>query len=388
MHSRPRNPWLDGVRVSAVLALLLYHLASMSAPGPSALGRGLHALAHAGYVGTDLLLSLAAVLMVGALERSDAGPQTLRGYLVRRAWRALPAYLVFLGLYLFALPNLWPGLLHKPCPDVGTPRAALPYLLSLTANLWLAQGGRTGCALEPLFAVPLGAQLTLLGAPLVLLFGRRPRAVLAALAISLLLASALRLWLMPGNAADPWRIYFSTETRLDAFAWGLGLSLLAPRLARWAGHLALTSCALFLLVLALTHGLSLGSRLTVLVGYPVVGLWAAAMVNWAATRSPASPAPTAAERSAHGARLLRLLSDASYSTYLVKLPLLYLLVPLAQPHPVELGGPLVLDWSLRTLASLGAGIVFYGLVDRWVLRALSRRASSSARRRVRQVPNA
>jgi peptidoglycan/LPS O-acetylase OafA/YrhL len=221
-------------------------------------------------------------------------------------------------------------------------------------------------ALEPLFSLSLGAQLVVgMSFALYLLPERRwPWLLLGAL----LGASAVRLHWLQGL---PWRIYASTLTRCDAFAFGalaaylVGHPTLHAPLRKHAG-VPLGAASLALAVQFLFFGrLRIDQSATVVVGYPLVGLWCGALVTYAVLR-PQAPR----------ARLLTSLAPLVLCVYLVKLPI---------EHAIAQGLGGALDgWGALGHAGLGlamvsaaglAGVLLHHGVERplraWLTRALA-----------------
>jgi len=91
----PHLPGLDLLRALAIVWVMAYHLVSH--------GPRLPAVADLGWMGVDLFFVLSGFLVGGQVFAACAGRHgpDWRAYLIRRALRVLPAYLVVLGLYLW-----------------------------------------------------------------------------------------------------------------------------------------------------------------------------------------------------------------------------------------------------------------------------------------------
>lgn len=94
----PHLPGLDLLRALAIAWVMAYHLVSH--------GPRLPAIADLGWMGVDLFFVLSGFLVGGQVFAACASAQgpDWRAYLLRRALRVLPAYLVVLGLYLWLPP--------------------------------------------------------------------------------------------------------------------------------------------------------------------------------------------------------------------------------------------------------------------------------------------
>lgn len=359
------HPHFEQLRGAAIVVLLVYHASLLIAPRAT-LEAALLQLAHAGWLATDIFLAIAGFLCVQSVRRAKQRGGLARS-LGRRALRALPSYYAFLLLYLHAIPAAL-ALAHVEGPSVfAGPRPdalAQASLFTLTANLYFAAGHPLGMALEPLFSLSLGAQLlVVIGCALYLSPERRWPWLLGA---ALVFACALRaLWLHD----SPWRIYASTVTRCDAFvlgaaaacALGYERSRAALQKHRSAVFAAL-SLALALQFLFFDR-LRIDRSATVLVGYPLVGLWCAALVTLAALRSGTPRTPSLAS-----------LAPVVLCIYLVKLPVEHAIAQGLAPVLDAWGAPGHAGLALVMVSAAAlAGVLLHRAVER-PLRASLKRA--------------
>ncbi|MBE7175235.1 MAG: acyltransferase [Mucilaginibacter polytrichastri] len=92
-------PYLDGIRGMAILLVLIFHCFDV------------FRVAVAGWIGVDLFFVLSGFLITGILLRAKNQDHYFRNFLVRRSLRIFPLYYLFLFLFFFAIPSLFPLLL-------------------------------------------------------------------------------------------------------------------------------------------------------------------------------------------------------------------------------------------------------------------------------------
>lgn len=272
---------LQLLRVVAIVMLVGYH-AALIAPdvSVSALEHMIRRVSAVGWVGTDLFLAIAGFLMVDSWRRTGNPSR----WLVRRALRVLPAYWLFLFLYLHVIP--WAmasfGGELQSLSNYGAFDKAIqnqPYLFTLTTNLLFAKGIWIGAALEPLLTIAIGAQLTLLATLLMPL--RRGVAFLGAVATLECVGIALRIiW----RSEPTWRCYSFPLTRCDAFlfgavaAWALDHPRLRARVQAAAPSLLRLGIGVGFFAVLATRGLDVGAQASVQFGYPLIGIGSASAV--------------------------------------------------------------------------------------------------------------
>ena len=208
---------LDGVRGLAILSVLAFHTDGQWLSG--------------GFLGVDIFFVLSGYLMVGILVNANQSglSMSMPTFWLRRARRLAPALLtvilVVVLMQVFVLSD-------RPVQWRGDVLAALAYVTNWWALLSGADYFTQWQAPSPLLQTwSLGIEEQFyLALPLVLwlllrvgLRGRRLAAVFAALG----LASAL--WAFILQAGEPLRVYFGTDTRVQALLVGAVIGVLCVR---------------------------------------------------------------------------------------------------------------------------------------------------------------
>src|SRR5687768_1805284 len=123
-------PALDGLRGTAVIAVLVCHYAVLL-PRTPAVG-----LLEIGWAGVDLFFVLSGFLITGILLDARGTPHYLRNFYARRALRIFPLYYGFLAVTLLVslAVKLAPGASHEGLRHLW---AAQPSLWTYTANYWM-----------------------------------------------------------------------------------------------------------------------------------------------------------------------------------------------------------------------------------------------------------
>jgi peptidoglycan/LPS O-acetylase OafA/YrhL len=352
---------LQALRVVAVLLLVAYHVALVGPGEPAGPAhKALVRLGGMGWIGTDLFLALAGFLAVGSRARS----RTATAWLWRRALRVLPAFAVFLLVYLYLVPIAvrYAGGSAQTLRGFALARANQGYLWGMATNLLMAMGRWPGAALEPLLTLGVGVQLTVLAAFLV--SRRRDWIPVAGIVVLECVGVALRaLWL----EGDPWRSYCFPLTRCDAFASGMAVALLLShpgwgdelRRRRWL-VLGLAASGLAAVV-AVNRGLPVGAKATMLAGYPAIGAFSGAIVL----------VLSQVEHAGSWLRRVAVAGAAAYTVYLVKLPTVFMVRRALESWNVFTGlRGLLLLGALGALASGLIGGSLHLLVERPLLRGL------------------
>lgn len=219
-HRQGRYAALDGVRGIAILAVLAFHTDGQWLSG--------------GFLGVDIFFVLSGYLMVGILLNPASGglSMPMRSFWLRRARRLAPALLtvvlVVVLMQLFVLTQ-------RPVNWRGDVFAALLYVTNWWAlasgaeyfNAWtdpspLLQTWSLG--IEEQFYIVLPLVLWVL-----LKLGVRGRALAGVFALGAAVSAAWAFLLQTG---DPLRVYFGTDTRMQALLIGAVLGVVCARPAR------------------------------------------------------------------------------------------------------------------------------------------------------------
>jgi peptidoglycan/LPS O-acetylase OafA/YrhL len=202
-------PSLDGLRAISISIVLLAH-ASLMWRDPSATAGW--SLGWAGGIGVDLFFVISGFLITWLLlrERRRRGTISLRAFYVRRAWRILPAYLVFLGS-LVVMSSF--GLVQLTARDCA---GALTYTVNFLPGASWPIGHLWSLSVEEHFYLFWPLLLVVLG----------PGRACALAGGYFVLAPLVRLliWALAAEILD---IDYCTPARIDTIAAGCLLAYLA-----------------------------------------------------------------------------------------------------------------------------------------------------------------
>ncbi len=357
--SRPRLPFIDGLRGLAMLMVLSFHCCQgWVRLAPTALGgwhRAIILLLRHGYLGVNLFLVLSGFCLTYPLVRTASGDGAagmrldLRRFLGWRAWRILPPYYLALALFCL-LPVLEAAVRAALGRSVGR---IVPFTAGqVLSHLLMIHNFSSGWVLTingAFWSLALEWQLYLVFPLLIAAFRRwgPARTLTAALLVTL----AYRSWvyslhagsgswpLAPANAVGCWLAYGQVPGRVSEFVAGmLAAVLLAGRRSLpspTSTRCCLAGSILFgLLAFGVAHRWSPFSPITDI-------LWGMAffyLVLYAGGRSAAGGGWLEA-------RPLVGLGTISYSVYLLHQPLIWLVVEHLRP---------------QHLSPLAAGVLFGG----------------------------
>lgn len=310
------NPFFEVLRVIAIMMLVAYHsslLLGYTGSGTGSMAKlGLSYAGRMGWIGTDMFLCLAGYLSAESLIKKRTGAATFFSYLKNRAVRILPAYYLFLLLYLHT------GSWFFDFIDRGwTLHEGFELTLwTFTSNIFLAGGTWSGVALEGMFSLSIGVQMFILSG-LLFAFIRSRRNIAVILILLEAVAIAARFVNM---GAGTWSNYFFTITRMDSFLAGMLLSIalnnskFKESLIVFKNKLLIISAILLLIIIGLTKGLSLWSvPATAWIQYPFIAFFMASVIL-RLVNSGTSP----------GAVLfVSKFGKFAFSIYLFKLPAVY-----------------------------------------------------------------
>ena len=104
----PHIQALDGVRGTAILLVLLFHLLqSNNAPTGSGMIDLILKIRNVGWIGVDLFFALSGFLITGILFDSLTGPNYFRNFYARRTLRIFPLYYGVLLILFFVFRPTW-----------------------------------------------------------------------------------------------------------------------------------------------------------------------------------------------------------------------------------------------------------------------------------------
>ena len=218
--TRTHLPGLDGLRGTAIIAVLLCHYTLLMPKD-----RLLPGLLENGWAGVDLFFVLSGFLITGILFDARNRQHFFRNFYLRRILRIFPLYYAFLVILCIVLLMLHP---RDGTQDLWH---AQPWLWTYTVNIWLAHQ-QTWTAwtdmIGPLWSLSVEEQFYLVW-PLVVFSLSQRHLMRVCVVIFVARAAATVLALARG------RLLHSVSTRPHAsgFAGGGLVAGLAHALARW-----------------------------------------------------------------------------------------------------------------------------------------------------------
>ena len=236
-------PSLDGLRAICIAAVLFIHM-----PPPSG-HPWLEAIRSRGWYGVDMFFILSGFLItwILAVEVETTGTVDLGRFYRARTLRLLPAYLstiflVLAGAYLF---NIAQG-------DQSYRLAHLwPLFLTYTLNIWMAATAIWPWGVSHFWSLCVEEHFYLSWSVIMKRWGLRRVLRMSLFAIPIVAAYRIGwyLWMNHGHLAAPsnvshFRIYYATDTRIDAILVGCALALLVreTRLQRLWRRLESSAC--------------------------------------------------------------------------------------------------------------------------------------------------
>jgi peptidoglycan/LPS O-acetylase OafA/YrhL len=204
---------LDGLRGVAILMVILVH--TFSYKGENFIGRGLEAVARAGWVGVVLFFVLSGYLITGILLDTCGKKNYLRDFYARRSLRIFPLYFIFLAFYFFLVPHLPYLSAHLPQPSSETHIYYWAYMANMKE--FFGKTAESIPPLDPLWSLAVEEQVYLFW-PFLFLF--IPRRALPKTFISMALLSFGWRVLTRLSAQSMDLTYGWSIANLEAFAIG------------------------------------------------------------------------------------------------------------------------------------------------------------------------
>ncbi len=380
----PRIPELDGLRGIAILLVLLRH----SVFGVQTSSRGLAAFLAVGrlsWSGVDLFFVLSGFLIGGILLDARFSPNYFQTFYIRRAYRILPVYAVFTGLFLFRhiASAALPGMLGQVSPFT------IPWYayLSLTQNVWMVKFGWYGPpAMMATWSLAVEEQFYL---TIPLLVRKLQSRTLWVCLVSMVLAAPLlregiRQWLTNGDFA----CYVMMPCRADALCWGVLCAMLMRHGAAW-NYLQSQKRRLIGLCFILLGGMAfmtwrgfdqMSPPMSVL-GYSWVAAFYAVCLLLVVSRTARGISRALSNRA------LMSLGSIAYGTYLLHMPLLQPAPRLAAPRWPPAPAVAYLAGGLAgAAAAIGIAAVSWRFLEKPLVRRGHRYSYSEPRRRERIIP--
>jgi peptidoglycan/LPS O-acetylase OafA/YrhL len=372
-------PSLDGLRAICIAAVIFVHM-----PAPSG-HPWIAAIHRRGWYGVDMFFILSGFLItwILAVEAESTGTVDLRRFYRARALRLMPAYISTIVLVLAGSRLL----------DVaqGTAEYRLaglwPLFLSYTLNIWIAATAIWpwgvshfwSLCVEEHFYISWSLIMKRVG------LGRVTRVALLAIPAVAVYRTGWYLWMNRGHLAIPseaamFRIYYATDTRIDAILVGCALALLMrdarlqglwQRLerARWFPPLAL-AVALLTIAWVTQHRWRIETF-----GYTVMAVASSTLLLAVFLQPQSLLARTLA------ARPLVHLGRISYGVYLFHAPLLAALeVKLGFSAKTIEAGRYLPVLAIVAAGSIGAAALHYRAIERPILERRKPRPFLSAAR--------
>jgi peptidoglycan/LPS O-acetylase OafA/YrhL len=227
VRSQTRIPELDGLRGMAILFVLVFHFISQEGPTPPhGLASHLQRIVIMGWTGVDLFFVLSGFLIGGILMDVRASPGYFRTFYIRRFFRIIPIYYLWIVFYLLLLR--FAGTLVRAHSNSGVmPPTGMPIYLHFffLQNLGLtALGGLAGAWFGHTWSLAVEEQFYLISPLRVRVMSSRKLAVFLGGVIAG--APVLRLSLLRIAHADPSLVGDLMPCRADSLAIGMLAALL------------------------------------------------------------------------------------------------------------------------------------------------------------------
>jgi peptidoglycan/LPS O-acetylase OafA/YrhL len=264
------RPGLDGLRGVAILLVLAGH-------------SDIRPFGYGGLVGVVVFFTLSGFLISTLLlEESDrTGRISIRNFYRRRALRLLPALFVMVAMV---------SLIGAVLPGLTSLRMEFGSLLYV-GNWVRVVTPVTNDALGHTWSLSVEEQFYLLAPFVVICLRRRPR-LLAGVSLAVAAASLLERGMLWNGGTGHGRVYYGTDTRLDALLIGVALAALmrarlprAPMVVAWVGVGGLCWCLLAGSPVVMPTVAALSTVGLIAVGLTRPGALGARVLVWSGRRS-------------------------------------------------------------------------------------------------------
>jgi len=218
---------LDGLRGAAVLFVLIHHyVLREGATAPGSAASFLQRFASLGWTGVDLFFVLSGFLIGGILMDARLSPSYFKTFYVRRFFRIIPIYYLwivcYIGLVAFARPFLSS---LSPLGRAASADFSVYAHFAFLQNVGIVHlKGLAGVWLNPAWSLAVEEQFYLV-APLVIRLVS-PRRLLLFLVAVIACVPLLRLALLQLVRAEPVLVFGLMPSRADALALGMVAALL------------------------------------------------------------------------------------------------------------------------------------------------------------------
>ena len=308
---------LDGIRGTAILLVLLFHVVFDSHPS-SRIWSALLAAGRLTWSGVDLFFVLSGFLIGGILLDKRDSPHYFRTFYVRRAYRILPLYFALLATFAIRFLPWVPA-----SGNFVFSMSPIPWLsyLTFTQNLWMGLLGTLGSGtLAATWSLAIEEQFYLTAPLVVRLTSRRHliRVLLAVVFLVPLARIAVREWFVNGAYAN----YVWMPCRADSLSLGILCALVIRSnvtkqllIRRFQWLRAFVLFMFFSLVLLSRVGSPFSGPM-VTYGYSCLALFYAACLLVAVLN------PNGLLGRVFALKVLRHLGSLAYFTYLFHLPVM------------------------------------------------------------------
>jgi peptidoglycan/LPS O-acetylase OafA/YrhL len=343
-------PELDGIRGTAILLVLFYHL---HVP-----------LFDIGWCGVDLFFVLSGFLITSILLNTKGSPSYFSSFYARRMLRIFPLYFSFLFAYFCVLIPI----AHHFGRAEGFTTAGQFWYWFYLQNWWNGVGHDIPW-LSHLWSLAVEEQFYLVWPLLVLLLSRRALAYFSV--ISVVVCLLLRVIFVQLHAL-PELVHRATVFRIDTLALGGALAVLVARGTRDT-HLKYPALWGVVLLGIGLHWVPAESMQILTVGYTGIAIASAYLVFHAVTNTGSSEYVCRLLRN----RLLRRFGKYSYGMYVLHLPIVRSLSTLREavldhlgyvPGTLAYGGVTWFTILLGCFASYGAALLSWHLIEKHFLR--------------------